>query len=98
MRGTFFVWALVCLVVPLSSTYAAVTGAEAEVFTHKVFRSQMQIYIGVNGMYILCIAFAFVYPRICGILFALIAAFLMIRSVIFMGIGKCRISPVSGND
>lgn len=64
----------------------------SEVFTYKVFRSQMQIYIGVNGMYILCIAFAFVYPRICGILFALIAAFLMIRSVVFMGIGKCRIS------
>lgn len=61
------------------------------VFTPEVFRSQMKLYLGVNGFYLVCIAVAFFRPRISVYMFGAITIFLIIRSAIFMGIGKCRI-------
>jgi uncharacterized membrane protein len=61
------------------------------VFTKEVFRSQMKLYLGVNGFYIICIAMAFFKPRLSIYMFGIMTAYLIIRSAAFMGIGKCKI-------
>jgi TMEM175 potassium channel family protein len=63
----------------------------SDLFTDQVWRVQKRIYLGVNSLYIICIALAFFIPEVSGWLFGIIALFLIIRSVIFMGIGKCRL-------
>ena len=59
-------------------------------FTDKLYKSQVRIYIGVNGLYMLCILLALLSPIISLVLFSIITVFLIIRSMIFMGIGKCN--------
>ena len=60
------------------------------VYTDDVFRSQMRIYLGVNGLYILCLVLAFFYPTLSMYAFAAIACYLIFRSAVLMGIGKCN--------
>lgn len=61
------------------------------IFTDKIYKSQMRMYLGVNGLYIFCIALAFVVPKLSVYIFAIMAIFLITRSIIFMGVGKCNI-------
>ncbi len=61
------------------------------IFTDKLFKSQLKLYLGVNGLYLLGIAIAFFSPKISIISFGVMTIFLIIRSTIFMGIGKCNL-------
>ena len=63
-----------------------------EMFTPKLFRSQMHTYISVNVMYMICIGLAFFMPKFSSFLFGIISVYLIIRSVIFMGIGNCNLT------
>lgn len=58
-------------------------------FTPRVYRTQVRMYLGVNGLYAVNIALAFVAPRVSMGIFAAMAIFLMARSAIVMGIGEC---------
>ena len=55
-----------------------------------MYQTQMRIYIGVNSLYALCILIAFFYPKLSVGLFAASSVYLALRSVVFMGIGKCN--------
>lgn len=61
-----------------------------EVFSVKRYKSQIRIYITVNVLYLLCIILAFFHPKASCIMFGLTAIFLILRSIAFMGIGKCN--------
>lgn len=63
----------------------------SDIFTRATFQSQKRIYIGVNGVYIICIVLAFYTPKVSVIMFGLIAIFLIFRSIVFMGVGQCKI-------
>ena len=58
--------------------------------TPAVYRTQVRMYLGINGLYIVNIAVAFVVPALSIALFAALALFLMYRSAALMGIGRCR--------
>ena len=58
-------------------------------FTDAAFRTQMKMYFGVNLMYVICITIAFFSPLISILLLAVLTLYLIIRSAIFVGIGKC---------
>ena len=60
-----------------------------ELFTDAAFRQQMKMYAGVNIMYVVCIAVAFFSPLLSAVLLAILTVYLIIRSAIFVGIGKC---------
>lgn len=59
-------------------------------FTDKVYASQMRVYLGVNICYLCCMAMAFWHAKLSLYLFVLIAIFLIIRTIVFTGIGKCN--------
>ena len=61
-----------------------------DIFTPAVNKMQMRVYIIINGLYLLCIVAAFFMPWLSAVLFGIIAVYLVVRSVIFMGIGKCN--------
>jgi uncharacterized membrane protein len=63
----------------------------SSVFTDKLYRSQMQMYLGVNSFYLGCIALAFYAPRISVYLLGIMTFYLIIRSIVMMGIGKCNL-------
>lgn len=52
-------------------------------------RRQVQMYLGVNGIYIANIALAVVAPTVSVGVFGVMALFLMMRSTVLMGIGTC---------
>ena len=62
------------------------------IFTDKVFRSQIWVYMGVNCLYALCLVLAFFLPAVSAYLLGAVAIFLVLRSVVQMGIGKCVVS------
>ena len=64
----------------------------SELFTHKMYRVQQWTYLGVNGLYIICLGLAFFIPEFSGLLFGAIAIFLIFRSIVSMGIGKCNLN------
>jgi uncharacterized membrane protein len=61
----------------------------SEVFTEAIYRGQLKMYYGVNAMYLVCIIIAFFSPLISILCLAILTLYLIIRSVIFVGIGKC---------
>lgn len=63
----------------------------SEKFTDQVFRSQLRTYVGVNGLYVICLALAFPAPVFSTYLLAGLALFLVLRSVFQLGIGRCVI-------
>lgn len=65
----------------------------SNIFTDKLYRSQVKMYMSINALYALCVLLALAWPLISLILFACITIFLIIRSAIFMGIGKCVTVP-----
>ena len=58
-------------------------------FTPAVYRSQLRSYLVVNGLYVANLALAFVAPAVSVAVFAILALYLMYRSVALMGIGTC---------
>jgi uncharacterized membrane protein len=60
-------------------------------FTDRAFRTQLKTYISVNAVYALCIVLAFIVPVYSSYLLGILALFLVFRSVLQMGIGKCAI-------
>jgi uncharacterized membrane protein len=60
-------------------------------FTPKLFKQQIFMYAFVTSVYIVSIIIAAVNPTISIVLFGFITLFQVTRSVVFMGIGKCRI-------
>jgi uncharacterized membrane protein len=60
-------------------------------FTKKIFRSQMLTYLIVNGIYIIGLILAVYNPRLSLFLFGGMACYLIIRSTLMMGIGKCNL-------
>jgi len=58
-------------------------------FTDAAFRTQMKTYFGVNLMYAACILIAFFSPLVSILLLTVLTLYLIIRSAIFVGIGKC---------
>jgi uncharacterized membrane protein len=64
-------------------------------FTDKHYRSQMQLYLGVNGFYIACIILAIYFPKISVYMLGIMAVYLIVRSIIFTGIGKCIMNPLA---
>jgi uncharacterized membrane protein len=64
----------------------------SEVFTEKIYKSQIRIYLIVNGCYLGCIGLAFFYPKLSCVLFGIVSVYLVFRSVIFMGVGKCNLN------
>lgn len=58
-------------------------------FTDIAFRTQMKMYLGVNLMYAFCIVVAFFSPLASILLLSLLTMYLIIRSAMFVGIGKC---------
>lgn len=65
-------------------------------FTPALYRMQVRIYLVVNSLYVANIGLAFVLPRVAITIFAVMAAYLMLRSAIIMGIGTC--APIGGRD
>ena len=63
----------------------------SHILTSKIYKTQIQMYIGVNLLYIAGIIIAFFSPKTSVISFAVMTVFLIIRSAIFMGIGKCNL-------
>lgn len=64
----------------------------SSMFTDKVFRAQIRTYVGVNSVYALCFVLAFFTPAYSTHLLAILALFLVVRSVFQMGIGKCVVA------
>jgi len=62
----------------------------SEMLTSELHSSQMRLYTGVNLLYVLAIILAFFVPKVSCVLLAMMTVFLIIRSVVFMGIGKCN--------
>lgn len=62
----------------------------SEIFTPQLYRSLMRLYVGVNMVYVICIVLAFWLPVISCIVISVMTAFLIIRSVVMMGVGKCN--------
>jgi uncharacterized membrane protein len=60
-------------------------------FTPKLFKQQIFMYAFVTSVYIISIIIAAMNPTISIVLFGFITLFQVARSVVFMGIGKCRI-------
>jgi uncharacterized membrane protein len=60
-------------------------------FTDAVYRRQFRMYIIINSLYLLCIGMAFVAPAVSVAVFACLAVFLVGRSMLQMGIGRCRL-------
>lgn len=60
-------------------------------FTDKTFRTQLKTYISVNAVYALCVVLAFIAPVYSSVLLGILALFLVFRSILQMGIGKCVI-------
>lgn len=63
----------------------------AESLTDVVYRQQMLTYIIVNLMYVGCIFLAFIHPIVCVILIGAMTLFLIYRTMVLMGIGKCAV-------
>ncbi len=59
-------------------------------YSQQAYKSQMRTYLVVNGLYILCLGVTLILPKISLIFFAIIIVYLIYRSALLMGIGKCN--------
>ena len=60
-------------------------------FTKEIFRAQIITYVIVNGIYIIGLVIAVFNPRLSLYLFGGMAVYLIIRSTLMMGIGRCNL-------
>ena len=63
-------------------------------FTDAVYRSQIRTYLVVNSLYVACVAFAFLAPRVSAAAYGVVGVCLVVRSAMSMGIGRCIIGGV----
>lgn len=66
----------------------------SQYFTDTLYRAQVRVYLIVNGLYLCLIALAFVRPAASVAAFAVMGVFLVVRSAVNMGIGRCVIGGV----
>ncbi len=66
----------------------------SQYFTDTLYRAQVRVYLIVNGLYACLIALAFALPAASVAAFAVMGVFLVVRSAINMGIGRCVIGGV----
>ena len=59
-------------------------------FTPAVYSIQIKMYLLINGLYFVNIILSFFMPKFSVYLFALIAVYLIFRSVFLLGVGKCN--------
>ena len=64
-------------------------------FTDVIYRTQFRTYIIVNSLYALLVGLAFVTPTVSAAAYALVGVCLVVRSAMYMGIGRCIIGGVT---
>ena len=60
-------------------------------FTDDLYRRQFRTYIIVNSVYVVLVGLAFVTPTVSAAAYALVGVCLVVRSAMYMGIGRCII-------
>ena len=63
--------------------------------TDVIYRTQFRTYIVVNSLYAVLVGLAFVAPRVSTAAYALVGVCLVVRSAMYMGIGRCIIGGAS---
>lgn len=60
--------------------------------TDFIYRKQVRTYILVNSLYAVLVGLAFVMPAVSAMAYAVVGACLVVRSAMYMGIGRCIIT------
>ncbi|MEQ1913293.1 MAG: TMEM175 family protein, partial [Vicinamibacterales bacterium] len=66
-------------------------GLASASFTDVIYRTQFRMYIIVNSLYAVLVGLAFVTPAVSTAAYALVGVCLVVRSAMYMGIGRCVI-------
>ena len=63
----------------------------SQFFTDVIYRTQFRTYIVVNSLYAVLVGLAFVAPAVSTLAYAFMGVCLVVRSAMYMGIGRCII-------